>query len=177
MSCWCIPNRRNKRSNRSLQWLKAGSAQNFSDIGKKNSKNICTIPEFTTLAPSFFNPILIRLILVCIVPVLLLYFLKQHRMFCTSAVSVHPEIQDGAPVFSGTRIRVETFIDFLRIGVSVNEFLDEFPSITRDQAQEVYSLVSQQYSLEQIRSMATGPDMSMPASPRVHSTISVSRLW
>lgn len=98
-------------------------------------------------------------------------------MFCTSAVSVHPEIQDGAPVFSGTRIRVETFIDFLRIGVSVNEFLDEFPSITRDQAQEVYSLVSQQYSLEQIRSMATGPDMSMPASPRVHSTISVSRLW
>ena len=98
-------------------------------------------------------------------------------MFRTSAVSVHPEIQDGAPVFSGTRVRVETFIDFLRIGVSVNEFLDEFPSITRDQAQEVYNLVSQQYTLEQIQNMAAGPDMRMPASPRVMSATAGTRLW
>jgi uncharacterized protein (DUF433 family) len=97
-------------------------------------------------------------------------------MFCTSAVSVHPEIQDGAPVFSGTRIRVETFMDFLRIGVSVNDFLDEFPSITRDQAQEVYNLVSQKYTLEQIQSMAAGPDMRAPLSQRVPAG-AVSRLW
>ncbi|TNE59144.1 MAG: DUF433 domain-containing protein, partial [Bacteroidetes bacterium] len=56
------------------------------------------------------------------------------------SITVHPEIQDGAPVFSGTRIRIETFYDFMRIGVSVNEFLNEFPSITRDQAMEVYDL-------------------------------------
>ncbi len=71
-----------------------------------------------------------------------------------SSISVHPEIQDGAPVFSGTRIRVETFLDFMRIGVSVNEFLDEFPSITRDQALEVHDLVARQYTLEQMRLLA-----------------------
>jgi uncharacterized protein (DUF433 family) len=67
-----------------------------------------------------------------------------------NSVSVHPEIQDGAPVFSGTRIRVETFFDYMRIGVSLNEFLDEFPSITRDQAMEVLELAQQQrFSVEQ----------------------------
>lgn len=75
-----------------------------------------------------------------------------------SAITVHPEIQDGAPVFSGTRIRIETFCDFLRIGVSVSEFLDEFPSITRDQALEVYDLVAQQYSIDQITALVTGPE-------------------
>lgn len=89
------------------------------------------------------------------------------------SVTVHPEIQDGAPVFSGTRIRVETFCDFLRVGVSVNEFLDEFPSITRDQAMDVYDLVNQKYSVEQIASLAGGPgsthvsaSMRMPGSSR-----------
>jgi uncharacterized protein (DUF433 family) len=75
-----------------------------------------------------------------------------------TAVTVHPEIQDGAPVFSGTRIRVETFYDYQRIGVSINEFLCDFPSITRDQAMEVFHLLKQSYSLEQIKNLAVGPD-------------------
>ncbi len=79
-------------------------------------------------------------------------------MIRLSSISMHPEIQDGAPVFSGTRVRVETFYDFMRIGASVNEFLDEFPSITRDQAMEVYDLVSQQYSVDQIEALVSGPE-------------------
>ncbi len=75
---------------------------------------------------------------------------------CTS-VTVHPEIQKGAPVFSGTRIRIETFYDYIRIGVSVSEFLDEFPSITPDQAMEVYDLYCKRYTLEQIAAIANGP--------------------
>lgn len=80
-----------------------------------------------------------------------------------SSISISPEIQDGAPVFSGTRIRIETFYDFLRIGVSVNEFLNEFPSITRDQALEVYELVNQQYTPDDIAALVVdnGPQGSM----------------
>ncbi len=59
-------------------------------------------------------------------------------------------------MFSGTRVRVETFMDFMRIGVSVNEFLDEFPSITRDQALEVYDLVIRQYTVEQMKTLVDG---------------------
>lgn len=83
-----------------------------------------------------------------------------------TAISVHPEVQDGAPVFSGTRIRIETFYDYLRIGVSVSEFLDEFPSITRDQAMEVYELAQRQYSLEQIAAMVSGPHPNVPTGER-----------
>lgn len=81
-----------------------------------------------------------------------------------TSITVHPEIQDGAPVFSGTRVRVETFFDFIRIGVSVSEFLNEFPSITRDQALEVYDLARQQYSLDQIVAMVTGSDFRIMQS-------------
>lgn len=76
-----------------------------------------------------------------------------------SAVSVYPDIQDGAPVFAGTHIRIETFFDYLRIGVSVNEFLDEFPSITRDQALEVCALAGPQpYSVDQIAALVSCPE-------------------
>lgn len=83
-----------------------------------------------------------------------------------SSISVSPEIQDGAPVFSGTRIRIETFYDFLRIGVSVNEFLDEFPSITRDQALEVYDLVKQHYTPDEIAALVdgNGPNTNITSS-------------
>lgn len=83
---------------------------------------------------------------------------QRSRMNNFNAIMVHPEIQDGAPVFSGTRIRVETFFDFLRVGVSVPEFLDEFPSISRDQAMEAYDLMSRQYTIDEIAAMAVGPE-------------------
>lgn len=84
-----------------------------------------------------------------------------------SSISVHPEIQDGAPVFSGTRVRVETFYDFLRVGVSVNEFLDEFPSITRDQALEVYDLMNRQVTPDQIASLAGPQSNIQPGAGRM----------
>ncbi len=87
------------------------------------------------------------------------------RQQCTS-VTVHPEIQKGAPVFSGTRVRVETFYDYIRLGISVSEFLDDFPSITPDQAQEVYELYRSQYTLEQIAAIANGAEMLPPVGSR-----------
>lgn len=78
-----------------------------------------------------------------------------------AAITVHPEIQDGAPVFSGTRVRIETFYDFLKVGVSVNEFLDEFPSITRDQVLEVYDLVNRHITPDQIAALAINPQSNV----------------
>ncbi len=45
-----------------------------------------------------------------------------------------PEIMSGTPVFVGTRVPVHTLIDHLASGVSLNEFLADFPTVTRDQA-------------------------------------------
>ena len=45
-----------------------------------------------------------------------------------------PEILGGTPVFVGTRVPVQALIDYLKAGRSLDEFLDDFPSVTREQA-------------------------------------------
>ena len=45
-----------------------------------------------------------------------------------------PEILGGTPVFVGTRVPVQTLIDYLEAGHSLPEFLDDFPSVRREQA-------------------------------------------
>jgi uncharacterized protein (DUF433 family) len=56
-------------------------------------------------------------------------------MKCTrSVVRSDPEIMGGTPVFRGTRVPVQTFLDYLEAGHSLTEFLDDFPSVTREPA-------------------------------------------
>lgn len=52
------------------------------------------------------------------------------------ALVVHrdPEILGGTPVFIGTRVPVKTLFDYLEAGDSLDVFLSEFPSVTREQA-------------------------------------------
>ena len=45
-----------------------------------------------------------------------------------------PDILGGTPVFVGTRVPFRNLIDYLERGHSLDEFLDEFPSVSRDQA-------------------------------------------
>jgi uncharacterized protein (DUF433 family) len=48
-------------------------------------------------------------------------------------VSRNPEIMGGTPVFAGTRVPVQTLLDYLEAGDSIDEFLEGFPSVTREQ--------------------------------------------
>lgn len=45
-----------------------------------------------------------------------------------------PEIVSGTPVFIGTRVPVESLFEFLEAGDSLDRFLDDFPSVSREQA-------------------------------------------
>jgi uncharacterized protein (DUF433 family) len=46
----------------------------------------------------------------------------------------YPDILGGTPVFVGTRVPVKTLMDYLEAGERLDEFLDHFPSVTREQA-------------------------------------------
>jgi len=48
-------------------------------------------------------------------------------------VSCNPEVMGGTPVFAGTRVPVQTLLDYLEAGDSIDEFLEGFPSVTREQ--------------------------------------------
>ena len=49
-------------------------------------------------------------------------------------IIVDPDIQSGAPVFAGTRVPIQNLFDYLEEGDSLDVFLDQFPSVTREMA-------------------------------------------
>jgi uncharacterized protein (DUF433 family) len=51
-----------------------------------------------------------------------------------SVVHSDPNILGGTPVFVGTRVPVQALIDYIEGGHSLNAFLDDFPTVTRDMA-------------------------------------------
>jgi uncharacterized protein (DUF433 family) len=50
-----------------------------------------------------------------------------------SVIHSDPDILGGTPVFKGTRVPLKNLIDYLEGGHSVGEFLDDFPSVSREQ--------------------------------------------
>jgi uncharacterized protein (DUF433 family) len=49
------------------------------------------------------------------------------------AIERSPDVLAGTPVFAGTRVPVQTLIDYLEAGDSLKNFLADFPSVTREQ--------------------------------------------
>jgi uncharacterized protein (DUF433 family) len=54
-----------------------------------------------------------------------------------------PEIMGGTPVFVGTRVPVQTLLDYLEAGDPLDEFLDNFPSVSRAKAIAVLELAKE----------------------------------
>jgi uncharacterized protein (DUF433 family) len=52
----------------------------------------------------------------------------------TRIIHSDPEILGGTPVFVGTRVPVQALLDFLEGGDTIEEFLDNYPGVSRDQA-------------------------------------------
>jgi len=55
-------------------------------------------------------------------------------MTASSEVHSHPEIVSGEPVFIGTRVPVRNLLEWLEGGYTLDGFLDDFPSVRREQA-------------------------------------------
>jgi len=61
----------------------------------------------------------------------------------TLPIHSDPEILGGTPVFVGTRVPVQTLLDYLEAGDPLDEFLEDFPSVSRDQAVAVLELAKE----------------------------------
>ena len=48
-------------------------------------------------------------------------------------ITISPEVQSGAAVFAGTRVPVKNLFNYLREGETIQEFLLDFPSVTKEQ--------------------------------------------
>jgi uncharacterized protein (DUF433 family) len=61
----------------------------------------------------------------------------------SSVIHTDPEILSGTPVFVGTRVPVRTLLDYLEAGDPLDKFLEDFPSVTREQAVAALRLAKQ----------------------------------
>jgi len=52
-------------------------------------------------------------------------------------ITIDPEIVSGAPVFRGTRVPVDALINNLEAGLTLDEFLENFPTVAREQALQI----------------------------------------
>ncbi len=48
-------------------------------------------------------------------------------------INIDKEILGGTPVFNGTRVPIKNLFDYLETGETIDEFLDDFPSVKREQ--------------------------------------------
>jgi len=58
-------------------------------------------------------------------------------------ITIDPQIMSGTPVFEGTRVPVEALLNNLAAGVSLDEFLENFPTVGREQALAVLNFSNQ----------------------------------
>jgi len=68
----------------------------------------------------------------------------------TQIISRSPNILSGTPVFAGTRVPVQTIIDYVAGGHSLEEFLDDFPTVRREQALELLQQIKERLGDAQI---------------------------
>jgi uncharacterized protein (DUF433 family) len=63
-------------------------------------------------------------------------------MLLVNPIKTDPQIMHGTPCFAGTRVPVQNLFDLLSHGRTLEYFLEQFPSVSRDQALSVLKLAS-----------------------------------
>jgi uncharacterized protein (DUF433 family) len=65
-------------------------------------------------------------------------------------VNIDPEIMSGAPVFAGTRVPIQNLFDYIEGGEDLSEFLDDFPSVSKEAALAVLEMAKKSLTSEKV---------------------------
>ena len=87
-------------------------------------------------------------------------------------VSKSPDMMGGTPVFAGTRVPIQTLLDYVEAGDSIDDFLDGFPTVRRDQVIGLLDATGLPVSPNFHRPGQTGPPGTAPAPPRPYAATS-----
>ena len=67
---------------------------------------------------------------------------EKTRLTVDKLITCDAEIMSGTPVFKNTRVPIKNLIDYLETGESLDDFLEDFPSVSREQALETLELAN-----------------------------------
>ena len=70
-------------------------------------------------------------------------FDNQTRPAVEELITCDTEIMSGTPVFKNTRVPIKNLIDYLEVGETLDEFLEDFPSVSREQAIQALELAKE----------------------------------
>jgi len=65
-------------------------------------------------------------------------------------VSIDPEVMSGAAVFAGTRVPIQNLFDYIEGGEDLSEFLDDFPSVSKEAALAVLEMAKKSLTTEKV---------------------------
>jgi uncharacterized protein (DUF433 family) len=68
-------------------------------------------------------------------------------------ITIDSETLGGTPVFTGTRVPIESLFDHLEKGISLEEFLGDFPTVEREQAIEVLEIAEKLLTSTNVKSL------------------------
>ena len=72
----------------------------------------------------------------------------------TDLISRSDDILGGTPVFAGTRVPVQTLFDYLEEGDNLDEFLDDFPAVSKEHAIKVLEKMKETFLAQEYESAA-----------------------
>lgn len=72
----------------------------------------------------------------------------------TSLIQRSNEILGGTPVFAGTRVPVQTLFDYLEEGDNLDEFLDDFPAVSKEHAVQILERLKEAVLAQEYESVA-----------------------
>ena len=70
-------------------------------------------------------------------------FDEQTKQIISNLITCNARIMSGTPVFKNTRGPIKNLIDYLEVGDSLDEFLEDFPSVSRSQAVQALELAKE----------------------------------
>ncbi len=66
------------------------------------------------------------------------------------AINIDPEIMGGTPVFTGTRVPIQTLFDYMEGGDNLNEFLEDYPTVLKEAAIQVLEMAKKSLTTEKM---------------------------
>jgi uncharacterized protein (DUF433 family) len=68
-------------------------------------------------------------------------------------ISIDDEVLSGQTVFKGTRVPIDTLFDHLESGITIDSFLDDFPSVTKEQAIALLEFANKLFNTKNINQL------------------------
>jgi uncharacterized protein (DUF433 family) len=66
------------------------------------------------------------------------------------AINIDPETMGGTPVFTGTRVPIQSLFDYIETGETLDEFLENFPTVAKEHAVQVLEMAKKTLTTEKI---------------------------